>query len=130
MCPTVEDVFAVCDDLEAQRDRLDYEIDGVVIKVNSFALQAQLGQISRSPRWATAYKFPAIQATTTILNIVPQVGRTGTLTPVAELAPVHIGGVTVKSASLHNMDEIVRKGISVSATLLLSSGPATSSPMS
>ncbi len=119
MCPTVEDVFAVCDDLEAQRDRLDYEIDGVVIKVNSFALQAQLGQISRSPRWATAYKFPAIQATTTILNIVPQVGRTGTLTPVAELAPVHIGGVTVKSASLHNMDEIVRKDIRIGDTVIV-----------
>ena len=119
VCPTVEDVFAVCDDLEARRDSLDYEIDGVVIKVNSFTLQAQLGQISRSPRWATAYKFPAIQATTRILNIVPQVGRTGTLTPVAELAPVHIGGVTVKSASLHNMDEIERKGIRIGDTVIV-----------
>ena len=119
MCPTVEDVFAVCDDLEARRDSLDYEIDGVVIKVNSFALQAQLGQISRSPRWATAYKFPAIQATTTVLNISPQVGRIGTLTPVAELAPVHIGGVTVKSASLHNMDEIKRKDIRIGDTVIV-----------
>ena len=66
VCPTVEEVFAVCDDLEARRDSLDYDIDGVVVKVNSFALQSQLGQISRSPRWATAYKFPAIQATTTV----------------------------------------------------------------
>ena len=119
VCPTVEDVFAVVDDLEARRDSLDYEIDGVVVKVNSFALQAQLGQISRSPRWAVAYKFPAIQATTTVLNIVPQVGRTGTLTPVAELDPVHIGGVTVKSASLHNMDEIERKGIRIGDTVIV-----------
>ena len=119
VCPTVEEVFAVCDDLETRRDSLEYDIDGVVIKVNSFTLQAQLGQISRSPRWATAYKFPAIQATTTVLNIVPQVGRIGTLTPVAELAPVHIGGVTVKSASLHNMDEIKRKDIRIGDTVIV-----------
>ena len=119
VCPTVEEVFAVCDDLEARRDRLDYDIDGVVVKVNRFALQAQLGQISRSPRWATAYKFPAIQATTSLLNIVPQVGRIGTLTPVAELAPVPIGGVTVKSASLHNMDEIQRKDIRIGDTVIV-----------
>ena len=119
VCPTVEDVFAIFDDLEAQRDSLPYDIDGVVIKVDSFALQGQLGQISRSPRWAVAYKFPAIQATTTVLNIVPQVGRTGTLTPVAELDPVHIGGVTVKSASLHNMDEIERKGIRIGDTVIV-----------
>ena len=119
VCPTVKEVFAVCDDLEARRDSLEYDIDGVVIKVNSFTLQAQLGQISRSPRWATAYKFPAIQATTTVLNIVPQVGRIGTLTPVAELAPVHIGGVTVKSASLHNMDEIKRKDIRIGDTVIV-----------
>ncbi len=119
VCPTVEEVFAVCDDLETRRDSLDYDTDGVVVKVNSFALQAQLGQISRSPRWATAYKFPAIQATTTVLNIVPQVGRIGTLTPVAELAPVHIGGVTVKSASLHNMDEIQRKDIRIGDSVIV-----------
>ena len=119
MCPTVEEVFALCDALEARRDRLAYDIDGVVIKVNSFALQAQLGQISRAPRWATAYKFPALQATTAVLNIVPQVGRIGTLTPVAELAPVHIGGVTVTSASLHNMDEIKRKDIRIGDTVIV-----------
>ena len=119
VCPTVEEVFALCDDLEARRDRLAYDIDGVVIKVNSFALQAQLGQISRAPRWATAYKFPALQATTAVLNIVPQVGRIGTLTPVAELAPVHIGGVTVTSASLHNMDEIERKDIRIGDTVIV-----------
>ena len=119
MCPTVEEVFAICDDLETRRDRLAYDIDGVVIKVNSLALQAQLGQISRAPRWATAYKFPALQATTAVLNIVPQVGRIGTLTPVAELAPVHIGGVTVTSASLHNMDEIKRKDIRIGDTVIV-----------
>ena len=119
MCPTVEEVFAICDALEARRDRLAYDIDGVVIKVNSLALQAQLGQISRAPRWATAYKFPALQATTAVLNIVPQVGRIGTLTPVAELAPVHIGGVTVTSASLHNMDEIKRKDIRIGDTVIV-----------
>ncbi len=119
VCPTVEDVLDILDDLEAQRDSLDYDTDGVVVKVNSFALQAQLGQTSRSPRWATAYKFSAIQATTRILNIVPQVGRTGTLTPVATLDPVHIGGVTVKSASLHNMDEIERKGIRIGDTVIV-----------
>ena len=119
VCPTVEEVFAICDALETQRDRLAYDIDGVVIKVNSLALQAQLGQISRAPRWATAYKFPALQATTAVRNIVPQVGRIGTLTPVAELAPVHIGGVTVTSASLHNMDEIKRKDIRIGDTVIV-----------
>ena len=89
------------------------------MKVNSFAAQTQLGQISRAPRWATAYKFAAIQATTTVLNIIPQVGRIGTLTPVAELEPVHIGGVTVKSASLHNMDEIQRKDIRIGDTVVV-----------
>ena len=119
VCPTLEAVFSTCDTLEQQRDGLPYEIDGVVIKVNSFTLQNRLGQISRSPRWATAYKFPAIQATTRVLNIVPQVGRIGTLTPVADLDPVHIGGVTVKSASLHNMDEIERKDIRIGDTVIV-----------
>ncbi len=119
VCSTLDEVFLVFDELEHRRDSLPYEIDGVVIKVNSFALQRRLGQVSRSPRWATAYKFPAIQATTRVLNIVPQVGRTGTLTPVAELDPVHIGGVTVKSASLHNMDEIERKDIRIGDTVIV-----------
>ena len=119
VCSTLDEVFVVFDELEQQRDSLPYEIDGVVIKVNSFALQRRLGQISRAPRWATAYKFAAIQATTRVLNIVPQVGRTGTLTPVAELDPVHIGGVTVKSASLHNMDEIERKDIRMGDTVIV-----------
>ena len=77
LCRSLDDVFAFFDDMERQRERLPYEIDGIVVKVNSFALQRQLGEISRSPRWAVAYKFPARQATTKILNIIPQVGRTG-----------------------------------------------------
>ena len=119
VCRNLDEVFALFDTLEKQRDNLPYEIDGVVVKVNSFALQRQLGEISRSPRWAVAYKFPARQATTRILRIEPQVGRTGILTPVAELEPVHIGGVTVKSASLHNMDEIARKDIRIGDTVIV-----------
>ena len=119
LCRGLEEVFAFFDKLEQQRNSLPYEIDGVVIKVNSFALQRQLGEIARSPRWAVAYKFPARQATTKILDIKPQVGRTGVLTPVAELAAVGIGGVTVRNASLHNMDEINRKDIRIGDTVVV-----------
>lgn len=119
ICHSLEEIFAFFDDLEKQRDSLPYEIDGVVVKVNSFALQRQLGEISRSPRWAVAYKFPARQATTRVLNIAPQVGRTGVLTPVAELEAVGIGGVTVRNASLHNMDEIERKDIRIGDTVIV-----------
>ncbi len=119
LCRNLEEVFAFFDELQTQRDSLPYEIDGVVVKVNSFALQRQLGEVSRSPRWAIAYKFPARQATTKVLNIVPQVGRTGVLTPVAELEPVGIGGVTVRNASLHNMDEVNRKDIRIGDTVIV-----------
>lgn len=119
LCQSLDEVFAFFDELQAQRDALPYEIDGVVVKVNSFALQRQLGEVSRSPRWAIAYKFPARQATTKVLNIAPQVGRTGVLTPVAELEPVGIGGVTVRNASLHNMDEISRKDIRIGDTVIV-----------
>jgi DNA ligase (NAD+) len=119
ICRHLDEVFAFFDELQAQRDALPYEIDGVVVKVNSFALQRQLGEVSRSPRWAIAYKFPARQATTKVLNIAPQVGRTGVLTPVAELEPVGIGGVTVRNASLHNMDEINRKDIRIGDTVIV-----------
>ncbi len=118
-CRNLDDVFAFFDDMERQREQLPYEIDGVVVKVNSFALQGQLGEIARSPRWAVAYKFPARQATTKILDIKPQVGRTGVLTPVAELDAVGIGGVTVRNASLHNMDEIARKDIQIGDTVVV-----------
>jgi DNA ligase (NAD+) len=99
--------------MEALRDELPYEIDGLVVKVNNISLQQRLGQIARSPRWAIAYKFKARQAVTRILDIQAQVGRTGTLTPGASLEPVPIGGVMVKAASLHNMDEIARKDIRI-----------------
>jgi DNA ligase (NAD+) len=97
---SLDDVFAWFDALEAERDKLPYEIDGVVVKVNDLGLQRRLGQISRSPRWAVAYKFKPRQATTRVNAIVPSVGRTGVLTPVAELEPVAVGGVTVRNASL------------------------------
>jgi DNA ligase (NAD+) len=118
-CRGLEEVFAYRDDIEARREELPYEIDGLVVKVNSTELQRRLGEIARSPRWAIAYKFKPRQATTRILNIQPQVGRTGTLTPVASLEPVPIGGVIVKSASLHNMDEIERKDIRIGDTVVV-----------
>ena len=101
------------------RPSLPYEIDGVVLKVNDLALQASLGSISRSPRWALACKFPAAQATTTITDIVVQVGRVGTLTPVAVMEPVNVGGVMVSRATLHNEDEIRKKDIRIGDTVVV-----------
>jgi DNA ligase (NAD+) len=86
-CNDIEEVIAFCNEMEAERDRLDYEIDGVVVKVNSTALQDEFGSTSKAPRWAIAYKYPARQATTQVLSVVVQVGRTGALTPVANLQP-------------------------------------------
>jgi DNA ligase (NAD+) len=119
VCRDLEEILDNYAQMEAQRDELPYEIDGLVVKVNSIELQRRLGEIARSPRWAIAYKFKAQQATTRILDIQPQVGRTGTLTPVASLQPARIGGVIVKSASLHNMDEIERKDIRIGDTVLV-----------
>jgi DNA ligase (NAD+) len=119
VCRGLTEIFQYRDEVEARRDKLPYEIDGLVVKVNSTALQQRLGQIARSPRWAIAYKFKPRQATTRILDIQPNVGRTGTLTPVASLVPVPIGGVIVKNASLHNMDEIARKDIRIGDTVLV-----------
>ncbi len=113
LCHSLQEIFALHEKTEQRREQLPYEIDGLVIKVNSLELQHRLGEIARSPRWAVAYKFKPRQATTRILDIQAQVGRTGTLTPVASLEPVAVGGVTVKSASLHNMDEVERKDIRI-----------------
>jgi len=115
----LREIFALHEEMERRREDLPYEIDGLVIKVNSLELQRRLGEIARSPRWAIAYKFKPRQATTQILNIQAQVGRTGTLTPVASLEPIQLGGVTVKSASLHNMDEVDRKDIRIGDTVVV-----------
>ena len=116
---TVKEVIDGYRELSEQRDLLPYDIDGMVIKVDSLDLQRRLGATSRSPRWAMAYKFKAIQETTQIADIEIQVGRTGTLTPVAHLVPVKIGGVTVSRATLHNEDEIKRKDIKIGDTVLV-----------
>ena len=96
-----------------QRETLPFEIDGIVIKVDRYDFQQALGEKSRSPRWAIAFKFPARKEITTVRNIVVSVGRTGALTPIALLDPVDIGGVTVSRASLHNVDEVARKDVRV-----------------
>ena len=119
VCCNVEEIAAYQEEMESRRDALPYEIDGVVLKVNSLELQRRLGQIARSPRWAMAYKFKPRRSTTRILDIQAQVGRTGTLTPVASLEPVQLAGVTVRNASLHNMDEIERKDIRIGDAIVI-----------
>jgi DNA ligase (NAD+) len=116
---SIEDIVVHYKDLLNRRHEFPYEIDGMVIKVDDLTLQRQLGEKSRSPRWAMAYKFPATQETTRVLNIDVQVGRTGALTPVAHLEPVSVGGVTVSRATLHNEDEIKKKDIRIGDTVLI-----------
>ncbi len=114
-----EDVLKYHDEVKEKRDELDYEIDGIVVKVNGIEYQERVGLISRSPRWAIAYKFPAREEFTTVNDIVVQVGRTGALTPVAILAPVQISGVTVSRATLHNEDELRRKDVRIGDTVVV-----------
>jgi DNA ligase (NAD+) len=118
-CPAFDDLLAYIQEWETRRDSLDYEIDGIVIKVNNTRLWPELGTTAKSPRWAVAFKYPARQATTRVNDIRAQVGRTGTLTPVADLEPVDVGGVTVSHATLHNMDEIERLGVKIGDTVLI-----------
>lgn len=112
-CDSYEEVWRRCRQAEARRDRLAYEADGVVVKVNELAAQERLGTTHKSPRWAIAYKFPAHQATTRVVDVLHSVGRTGTITPVAQLTPVSCGGVTISSATLHNYDEVERLGVKI-----------------
>jgi DNA ligase (NAD+) len=119
LCDGIEKVLAYCDAWEPKREHLPYEIDGVVIKVNSTGFQRELGFTAKAPRWAIAYKYPARQETTVVNDIRVQVGRTGTLTPVAVLEPVQVGGVTVSRSTLHNMDEIDRLGLQIGDTVLI-----------
>jgi len=118
-CDGIEAVIKYCESWDARREKLAYEIDGVVIKVNSTALQNELGFTAKAPRWAIAFKYPARQETTVVNDIIVQVGRTGTLTPVAVLEPVQVGGVTVSRSTLHNMDEIDRLGLHIGDTVLI-----------
>jgi DNA ligase (NAD+) len=119
LCDGIEAVEKYCDAWDTKREKLPYEIDGVVIKVNSTALQNELGFTAKAPRWAIAYKYPARQETTAVNDIIVQVGRTGTLTPVAILEPVQVGGVTVSRSTLHNMDEVERLGVHIGDTVLI-----------
>jgi len=122
LCQTIDEVIEFCDQMEAKRDDLDYEIDGVVVKVNSTAMQERFGATGKAPRWAVAYKYAARQATTKVNDIVVQVGRTGALTPVAMLEPVQLGGVTVSRSTLHNEDEIERLGLKIGDYVLVERG--------
>ncbi|MFH0813800.1 MAG: NAD-dependent DNA ligase LigA [Pseudomonadota bacterium] len=119
VCRNIHETIEYYHTIEKIRDALDYEIDGVVIKVNDVALQEKLGTISRSPRWALAYKFSPRQAITKIIEIIPQVGRTGAITPVAVMDPVFISGVKVSRATLHNQDEIDKKDIRINDTVVV-----------
>jgi DNA ligase (NAD+) len=122
LCDSIDGVVDFCNQMEARREDLDYEIDGVVVKINSTAMQEEFGATGKAPRWAIAYKYPARQATTQVKEIFVSVGRTGALTPVAMLEPVPLGGVTVSRSTLHNEDEIERLGLRVGDWVLIERG--------
>ena len=119
LCRSFDEVLEFVKEWETKRDQLDYETDGIVIKVNDTRLWRELGWTAKSPRWAVAFKYPARQETTEVTAIRPQVGRTGILTPVADLKPVNVGGVTVSHVTLHNTDEIERLGLQIGDSVLI-----------
>lgn len=119
LCATPAEVRAFCESVAEKRSVLPYDIDGVVVKVNSFAMQRELGFTAKAPRWAIAYKFPPEEKTTVLRDITVQVGRTGAITPVAELDPVRVAGSTVARATLHNLDEVRRKDVRVGDTVIV-----------
>src|SRR6185312_1869373 len=114
-----QDVVNFCLEFENKRDALPYEIDGMVVKVNEIEIQQQVGSTTHHPRWAIAYKFKARQATSKLINVEFQVGRTGSITPVAKIEPVHIGGVTVTSVSLFNEGIIEEKDLRTGDTVIV-----------
>jgi len=122
LCSSIAEVIECCREMETQRDDLDYEIDGLVVKVNSTTQQDEFGATAKAPRWAVAYKYPARQTTTKVVSIVVQVGRTGALTPVANLEPVLLAGTTVSRATLHNADEVKRLGVRAGDWVLIEKG--------
>ena len=119
LCKDLGGVFKFCAFWEKARPKLGYQIDGVAVKVNSLKQQHRLGSTLKSPRWAVAYKFPAHQVTTRLKDIIVSVGRTGVITPVADLEPVECAGVTISRATLHNFDEIERLGIKIGDRVIL-----------
>jgi DNA ligase (NAD+) len=119
VCADIEAVIRFVGEWQGKKNTVDYDMDGVVVKVNDIPLQEELGALARSPRWAIAYKYPAPQVQTRVEDIVVQVGRTGSLNPLALLAPVPVGGVIVSRATLHNQDEVERKDVRVGDTVVI-----------
>lgn len=119
VCATIEEAAAFCDKWQEDREKYDYEIDGMVVKVNDLALQEKAGYTSHHPRWAIAFKFKAKQATTRLIDVEYQVGKVGSITPVAKLEPVQLAGVTVSSVSLHNQDFITSKDLRINDQVLV-----------
>lgn len=119
LCSGIDEVLEFCNEWQSKRMTIPYDVDGVVVKVNSLALQERLGFVARSPRWAIAFKYPPTQATTVVRDIRVQVGRTGALTPVAIMEPIEVAGVTVSRATLHNEDEIRRKDVRIGDTVII-----------